>query len=68
VVEAARLKPNIDKHLGYDLSASLTWRPLQSQNIVVRAAYATLLPGKGFEALFPNESTKYYMLNAVLAY
>jgi hypothetical protein len=68
VLEAARLQSNVDKHMGYDLSASITWRPLMSQNIVVRAAYATLLPGKGFDALFPNQDLNYYMLNAVLAY
>ena len=68
VLEAARQQSNIDKHMGYDLSASITWRPLMSQNIVVRAAYATLLPGKGFDALFPNQDLNYYMLNAVLAY
>jgi hypothetical protein len=68
VLEAARLQPNIDKHMGYDLSASVTWRPLMSQNIVIRAAYATLLPGKGLDALFPSQDLNYYMLNAVFAY
>ena len=68
VLEAVRQQGNIDKHMGYDLSASITWRPLMSQNIVVRAAYATLLPGKGLDALFPNQDLNYYMLNAVFAY
>ena len=68
VIEAARQLAKVDNHIGYDLSVSLTWRPLMSQNIIVRAAYATLLPGKGFEDLFPNQDNKYYMLNAVLAY
>jgi hypothetical protein len=68
VLEAARLQKNIDKHMGYDVSASVTWRPLMTQNIVVRAAYATLLPGKGLDALFPSVDLRYYMLNAVFAY
>jgi hypothetical protein len=67
-LEAARLLENVDKHLGYDVSASITWRPLMSQNIVIRAAYATLLPGKGLDTLFPSQNLRYYMLNAVLAY
>jgi hypothetical protein len=68
VLEAARLKSDIDKHAGYDVSASITWRPLMSQNIVIRAAYAALLPGKGLDDLFPNQNLNYYMLNAVFAY
>jgi hypothetical protein len=68
IVEKARLLNKVDKHLGYDLSASVIWRPLQSQNIVIRAAYATILPGDGFKTLFPDEDLGYYMLNAVFAY
>jgi len=68
VVEVARNQANIDKHIGYDLSASLIWRPLMSQNIVVRASYATLLAGKGFDALYPDENPGYFLLNAVLSY
>jgi len=68
VLEVVRNQGNIDKHIGYDVSASLIWRPLMSQNIVVRASYATLLAGDGFKALFPDEDPGYFMLNAVLAY
>jgi len=68
IVERARLQEGIDKHLGYDLSASVIWRPLMSQNIVIRAAYATIIPTGGFKALFPNEDLGYFMLNALFAY
>jgi hypothetical protein len=68
IVEKARLQENIDNHLGYDLSASVIWRPLMSQNIVIRAAYATILPADGFKALFPDQDLGYYMLNALFAY
>ena len=68
IVERARLQKGVDNHLGYDLSASVIWRPLMSQNIVIRAAYATILPADGFKALFPDQDLGYYMLNAVLAY
>jgi hypothetical protein len=67
-VEVARNQGPVDKHIGYDVSLSLTYRPLQSQNIVLRASYATLLPGDGFDALFPDEDAGYFMLNALLAY
>jgi hypothetical protein len=68
ILERARLQKGIDRHLGYDLSASVIWRPLMSQNIVIRAAYATILPGDGFNALFPDQDLGYYMLNALFAY
>jgi len=68
VLEVARNQGKIDKHMGYDVSASLTWRPLMSQNIVVRASYATLIPGDGFEALFPDDDAGYFLLNAILVY
>ena len=54
-VEVARNQGPIDKHIGYDVSAALTWRPMMSQNIVLRASYATLLAGDGFDALFPDD-------------
>jgi len=68
VIEAARNQANIDKHIGYDVSLSLTYRPLMSQNIVLRASYAKLIAGDGFDALFPDESPSYFLFNAVLAY
>jgi hypothetical protein len=68
ILERARLQADVDNFLGYDLSASLIWRPLQSQNIVIRAAYATILPEDGFKALFPDQDLGYFMLNAVFAY
>lgn len=68
VLEVARNQGNIDKHMGYDVSAALTWRPLMSQNIVVRASYAALIAGDGFDALFPDEDPGYALLNVILSY
>jgi hypothetical protein len=68
VLEVARNQGPIDKHIGYDVSAALTWRPMMSQNIVLRASYATLLAGDGFDALFPDEDPGYFLLNAIFSY
>lgn len=68
VVAVARNQGEVDKHIGYDVSASLIWRPLMSQNIVLRASYATLLAGGGFHALFPDEDPGYFLLNALFSY
>jgi hypothetical protein len=68
VLEAARNQPNIAKDIGLDASISLTYRPLTSQNIVLRGSYATLLPGAGFDDLFPDETAGYFFFNATLNY
>jgi hypothetical protein len=68
VLEVARNQAGIPKHIGYDLSAALIWRPLLSQNMVVRASYSKLLAGKGFDALFPHSNPGYILLNAAFTY
>jgi hypothetical protein len=38
--------------------AALTYRPFMSQNVVLRASYARLVPGDGWKDLFPNEDAQ----------
>jgi hypothetical protein len=68
VLEAARNQADVGRHIGYDLSLSATYRPLMSQNIVVRASYAELIAEEGYDTLFPDEDSRYFLLNAILAY
>jgi hypothetical protein len=68
VIEVARNQGGVSKHIGEDVSASLVYRPLMSQNIVVRTSYAKLLSGKGYVALFPDTKPGYFLLNVVFAY
>ena len=68
VLEAARNQGNIDKEIGQDLSFSLIFRPFMSQNIVARTAYARLLPGDGYNDLFQDFDSEYFMFNLLLAY
>lgn len=68
VLEAARNQGDIAKDIGQDLSLGLTWRPGNIQNIVLRASYAKLLAGDGYQALFNNEDPDYFLFNAVLTY
>ena len=68
VLEAARNQANIERHIGYDVSASVIYRPLMSQNIVLRASYAQLIAEDGFDSLFPDDDAGYFLLNIVLAY
>lgn len=69
VLEVARNQPDIDKDIGLDVSVSAIWRPLMTQNIVFRASYAALIPGDGYEALFPDDDTPQSLfLNMILTY
>jgi hypothetical protein len=40
------------RDIGWDVSAALQWRPFMSQNLVVAASAAALLPGTGLKQLY----------------
>jgi hypothetical protein len=54
-LEFLRHQPDIPDPIGWDLSAALTYRPLFSQNIVLRLSGGVLLPGSGMKALFDTQ-------------
>lgn len=59
------------RDIGTDISAGLQFRPLYSQNVVVTASFAALLPGKGLRELYDeSRSLPLYsaLLNVILAY
>lgn len=70
VLKHLRQQGNVDKVFGRDVSLAMIWRPLMSQNIVLRLSAAGLVKGKGFEDLFGVEAdTPYSILaNIVLMY
>ncbi len=68
VLEVSRQQANIDKDIGLDLSAAFIWRPLNSQNIVLRLSYARLFAGDGFEQLFGQGDVDSLLLNIILTY
>lgn len=68
VLEAARMQAGIGREIGLDFSLALTWRPLASQNVILRLSAAALLPGSGFKDLY-GSGTPYSILgNVVFAY
>ena len=71
-LEALRVQGSIDRSIGWDYSAALTYRPDFIQNIVFRLSGAALEPGGGFRALYDNDEDRdlYYsvLFNAVLSY
>ncbi len=47
-----RNQRDVEHEIGWDLSGAINYRPLFSQNIVLRLSGAVLLPGEGLEDLF----------------
>jgi hypothetical protein len=68
VLELARAQAGIDRHVGEEASAAATWRPLDTQNIVLRASFAHLVPGAGYRELFPGSSPNSALFNVLLTY
>ena len=66
VLEALREQSPIHNEIGWDLSGALTWRPFDTQNVVVR------LSGRGFDDLYTSEPANHYyystLFNTVLRY
>jgi hypothetical protein len=55
-LEFLRHQNNIPNEIGYDLSVAATYRPLDSQNVVLRVSGAVLAPGAGLNALYQTGS------------
>lgn len=77
-LEFLRHQAFIPDEIGYDLSAALTYRPLDTNNVVLRLSGGILVPGDGLKALyntpggsglFINGGTLYSVLaNVILTY
>jgi len=54
VLEILRQQQRISREIGWDLSAGLIYRPLFSNNIVLRVSGAVLIPVIGYQERFPE--------------
>lgn len=68
VLEVARNQANIDNDIGLDASISLIYRPFMTQNVVLRASYARLIPGEGYDDLYEDDGNDYFLFNMILTY
>ncbi len=72
ILELLREQSPIHRTIGWDLSGAATYRPFDTQNIILRASTGFLLPGQGFKDLFASQSKDqvYYsvLLDAILSY
>jgi len=58
------------RSIGWDVSAGVQWRPFMSQNVVLNASAAALIPGEGLKQLYDtSQGTLYSVLaNLLLAF
>jgi len=56
-LEFLRNQGNIRNSIGYDISGAFTYRPLFSNNIVLRLSGAVLLPGDGLKDLYATSGS-----------
>ena len=72
VLEVLRNQPFSSSNIGWDTSVSAIYRPLMSQNIILRASGAILFGGGAFDELFAtdrgNDTFYSVLINLILAY
>jgi hypothetical protein len=68
VLETARNQAGVDKSIGQDVSFSVIYRPITSQNVVLRVAASALVPGDGYKDLYGDETPYSIFANVILAY
>lgn len=68
VIEVLRQQSDVEREIGWDVSAALIWRPLAIQNVVARLSAARLLPGDGFDDLFERDARYSVLGNLILTF
>jgi len=70
-LEVQRNQGTISRTLGLDVSVALQYRPFFTQNVVINASAAALLPGQGFKELYDTGGSKTpysILINALLTF
>jgi len=57
VIDFLTFQDGTRKEIGWDLSLGLRWRPLLTNNLILVGGVAALLPGRGFEDVYEDDST-----------
>jgi hypothetical protein len=72
ILQLLRAQSPIHRDIGWDISGAVTYRPFDTQNVILRTSAAVLIPGQGFKDLFASEGSNevYYsvLLNLILRY
>ncbi len=51
-LETVLMQPGLSSDIGFDLSVGVQWRPWLTDNVIITAGFAVLLPGEGYKDLF----------------
>lgn len=68
VIERTRQLGNVDREIGYDLSAGLLYRPFLNNNVQLRTGASALLPGDGLKQLYGDTTLYSFFTNLILEY
>jgi hypothetical protein len=69
VPEAVLFQGDIDRELGFDVSAGVRWRPYLNNNVIVVGGVAAFLPGAGFEDIYQDGDALYQLFtNLILTF
>ncbi|MFZ1391615.1 MAG: hypothetical protein WAS23_08525 [Dokdonella sp.] len=69
ILKVARATADVGRNIGTDLSVAWTWRPQDTQNIILRLSAATLLPGQALKDLYGTDTRYYTVLgNMIFTY
>lgn len=64
MLQTLTFQNHIDSYIGVDLSTGIEYRPLLSNNVIIKAGVASLLPGEGFRELYNNSNNNTNVLFA----
>jgi len=70
-LEILRQQQNISREIGWDISAGIIYRPFFTNNVILRASGAVLIPGDGYKSLFDeryDEPPYSVLINLTLTY
>ncbi len=56
ILQQVLFQSEIDKEIGFDVSAGLIWRPWLNDNAIIQAGISIFIPGKGFEDLLTSDT------------
>ncbi len=59
---------SIGSEIGYDLSAGVVWRPLLTDNVIVKGGVSALVPGTGFRDVFTADTLYAGFLEVILTW
>ena len=67
-LEVLRQDGSIGRDIGWDLSAGFLYRPLLTNNVIIRIGSGVLIPEQGQENLFGNQTNYHAFTNLILQY